>query len=305
MGRSTILLRAGFDAELTWRLLSQLRVTNFAAAPTVYRALRNTPGPVPADLSLRCLSSAGEPLNPDVVSWAQETFGVPVHDHYGQTEVAMVIVNGWHPAIRRPLKPGSMGHPLPGWTVEVLRDTADEVAPAGTLGRVAIDLHNSPAMTFTGYHEAPEKTAERISADGRWYYTGDAGSRDEDGYLFFSARDDDVIIMAGYRIGPFDIESVLVEHPDVAEAAVVGVPDELRGEVIEAFVVPRAGAGSSDDLATELQQHVKTRYAAHAYPRVVHFVEELPKTPSGKIKRFELRNRRREQLTSPSKQLDL
>jgi acetyl-CoA synthetase len=296
MGRSTILLHAG-SPELTWRVLSQLQVTNFAAAPTVYRVLRNTPGPVPTDLVVRCLSSAGEPLNPDVVSWAQETFGIPVHDHYGQTELGMVIVNGWNPAIRRPLKPGSMGHPLPGWTVEVLLDTADEVAPAGTLGRVAIDVHNSPAMTFTGYHEAPEKTAERISADGRWYYTGDAGSRDEDGYLFFSARDDDVIIMAGYRIGPFDIESVLVEHPDVAEAAVVGVPDELRGEVVEAFVVPRAGAAGSDDLATELQQHVKTRYAAHAYPRVVHFVDELPKTPSGKIQRFELRNRRRDQLT--------
>jgi acetyl-CoA synthetase len=248
---------------------------------------------------VRCLSSAGEPLNPDVVTWAQGTLGIPVRDHYGQTELGMVIANGWHPAIRRPLKPGSMGHPLPGWTVEVLLDTADKIAPAGTLGRVAIDRRNSRAMTFTGYHNAPEKTAERISADGRWYYTGDAGSRDKDGYYFFSARDDDVIIMAGYRIGPFDIESVLIEHPDVAEAAVIGVPNELRGEVIEAFVVPRAGAAGSDALAAELQHHVKTQYAAHAYPRAVHFIDELPKTPSGKIKRFELRNRRQEQLTHP------
>jgi acetyl-CoA synthetase len=282
-------------------VLSQLRVTNFAAAPTVYRALRNTPVPVPADLAVRCLSSAGEPLNPDVITCAEGTLGVPVRDHYGQTELGMVIANGWHPAIRRPLKPGSMGHPLPGWTVEVLLDSADEIAPTDTLGRVAIDLHRSPAMTFTGYHRAPEKTAERISPDGRWYYTGDAGSRGEDGYFFFSARDDDVIIMAGYRIGPFDIESVLVEHPDVAEAAVIGVPDELRGEVIEAFVVVRTGAAGTADLAAKLKQHVKTRYAAHAYPRLVHLIDELPKTPSGKIQRYELRNRRRtEQLASAS-----
>jgi acetyl-CoA synthetase len=114
MGRNTILLRAGFDAELTWRVLAQLRVANFAAAPAVYRALRNAPGPVPADLTVRCLSSAGEPLNPDVVTWAQDTLEIPVRDHYGQTELGMVIANGCHPAIRRPLKPGSMGHPLPG-----------------------------------------------------------------------------------------------------------------------------------------------------------------------------------------------
>jgi acetyl-CoA synthetase len=145
-------------------------------------------------------------------------------------------------------------------------------------------------MWFTGYVDAPEKTAERFSPDGRWYYTGDAGSQDNDGDLFFSARDDDIIIMAGYRIGPFEVENVLVSHPDVAEAAVVGVPDELRGEVLEAFVVLRPDVAPSDELARELQQRVKTQFAAHAYPRTVHFVAQLPKTPSGKLTRHVLRD---------------
>jgi acetyl-CoA synthetase len=147
-------------------------------------------------------------------------------------------------------------------------------------------------MWFTGYVDAPEKTAERFSPDGRWYYTGDAGTIDEDGYLFFSARDDDVIIMAGYRIGPFEVESVLVGDPRVQEAAVVGVPDELRGEVLEAFVVLAPGVTAGPDLVEELKQRVKTKLAAHVYPRSVHVVTELPKTPSGKIQRFQLRSQR-------------
>ncbi|MCX9190472.1 AMP-dependent synthetase [Carbonactinospora thermoautotrophica] len=299
-GHRGILLHAPFSAELTWKVLSKFRVTNFAAAPTVYRALRNDPTPVPQDLVLRCCSSAGEPLNPDVVAWAERTLGVPVRDHYGQTELGMAIINGHHPAIRRSLKPGSMGHPMPGWWAEVLDPERDEIAPPGTRGRVAIDLTRSPLMWFSEYADAPEKTKERFSPDGRWYLTGDAGLKDEEGHFFFSSRDDDVIIMAGYRIGPFEVESVLMEHPAVAEAAVVGVPDELRGEVVEAFVVLQPGVTGDERLVTELQQHVKRRYAAHAYPRAVHFVPELPKTPSGKIQRFVLRQRRREELAAPT-----
>jgi acetyl-CoA synthetase len=216
-----------------------------------------------------------------------------VHDTYGQTELGMCVVNGWHPDVAGPVKPGSMGRAMPGWSVAVLEDLSDEPAPAGTLGRVAVDLANSPGMWFTGYVDAPDKTAERFTADGRWYVTGDAGTMDEDGYVFFSARDDDVIIMAGYRIGPFEVESVLVGDPAVAEAAVVGVPDELRGEVIEAYVVLAPGHEPSGELVTRLQQRVKSKLAAHAYPRAVHFVDALPKTPSGKIQRFVLRDERR------------
>jgi acetyl-CoA synthetase len=299
-GRRSILLQAGFTPELTWKVLSTLGVTNLAAAPTVFRALRSSSEPVPADLRLRRASSAGEPLNPEVVSWASNTLGVPVHDTYGQTELGMSVVNGWHPDVAGPLKDGSMGRAMPGWTIRVLKNMSDEEAAPGELGRVAVDLPGSPAMWFTGYVDAPDKTAERFSPDGRWYLTGDAGTMDEDGYIFFSARDDDIIIMAGYRIGPFEVESVLVSDPSVAEAAVVGVPDELRGEVVEAFVVPAPGTTPSDELAESLKQRVKTRLAAHAYPRAVHFVEELPKTPSGKIQRFVLRDRRGDQRAAAS-----
>ncbi len=291
-GRRCILLHAAFAPELSWKVLAAFGVTNFAAAPTVFRALRAAEADAPQGLSLRVCSSAGEPLNPEMVAWSERGLGVPIRDHYGQTELGMAIINGWHPDILRPVKPGSMGHPMPGWGAEVLLPDRDEVAPAGESGRVVIDMAASPLMWFTAYGGAPARTSDRYSPDGRWYYTGDAGQRDSDGYFFFSARDDDVIIMAGYRIGPFEVESVMLEHPDVIEVAVVGMPDELRGEVIEAFVVLRPGVAPTDELATALQQHVKQRYAAHAYPRTVHFLSELPKTPSGKVQRFVLRRQR-------------
>jgi acetyl-CoA synthetase len=291
-GRNTILLSAPSDPMLTWRVIGELGVTNFTAAPTVYRALRGAETAMPGELALRRLSSAGEPLDPETMRWAQEAIGVEIRDHYGQTELGMVVANGWHTDVRDPVRIGSMGRSQPGWTVEVLRQESEEVASAGELGRVAIDIPNSPAMVFGGYHQAPEKTAERITPDGRWYLTGDSASRDEDGYFFFSSRDDDVIIMAGYRIGPFEVERALCQHPDVVEAAVVGVPDELRGEVVEAFVVLRPGAQGSDELAEELQRQVKTGFSAHAYPRTVHFVETLPRTPSGKVQRYLLRDKR-------------
>ena len=293
MGRPSILLHAGFSPELTWQVLAQLKVTNYTAAPTVYRALRNAPGSV--RVRLRCASSAGEPLSPDLIPWAEATLGTPIRDHYGQTELGMVVVNGWHPDIRRDIKPGSMGYPMPGHHVAVLFEDRDEPAPPGTLGRVAVDT-TAPLFAFGGYHNATDKTIERFTADGRWYLTGDSAAMDDDGALFFSSRDDDVILMAGYRIGPFDVESVLVTHPDVAEAAVIGVPDQLRGEVLEAFVVLRPGVTASQELTKELQQLVKTKFAAHAFPRSIHYADALPKTPSGKIQRFLLRAQRKAEL---------
>jgi acetyl-CoA synthetase len=294
-GWRSILLHAGFTPELTWRVLTELGVTNFTAAPTVYRALRNTS--VPDGVQLRCASSAGEPLTPDLVPWAETTFGTPIRDQYGQTELGMVITNGWHPDVIAPIKPGSMGTVLPGHNVQILCDSTDEPAPDGTFGRVAVDS-TAPLFMFTGYHNEPEKTAKRFSADGRWYLTGDVAMRDQDGHYFFASRDDDVIIMAGYRIGPFDVESVLVLHPDVVEAAVVGAPDELRGEVVEAYVVARQGVVPSDKLTAELQRLVKTKFAAHAYPRAVHYIDALPRTPSGKVQRFLFRKQRSAELAA-------
>ncbi|WP_039825853.1 AMP-binding protein [Nocardia testacea] len=290
-GTRSLLLHAGFSPELTWQVLERFGVTNFAAAPTVYRALRAAEPGNP--VRLRRASSAGEPLTPEVVAWSAEHLGVAVRDHYGQTEHGMVICNAWHDDLDAPAPAGSMGRPLPGWACAVLADDADTEAPTGELGRIAIDTERSALLWFLGYLDTPEQTAQRFTADGRWYLTGDAGSRDADGYFHFSARDDDVIIMSGYRIGPFDVESVLVLHDQVAEAAVVGLPDELRGEVLEAFVVLRGDTTGTPELEAQLQTLVKQKFAAHAYPRRVHFVSTLPKTPSGKVQRFLLRQQGR------------
>jgi acetyl-CoA synthetase len=292
-GVPSLLLAGGFSVETTWRTLAEHQVTDFTAAPTVYRGLRSSPVPAPPGLRLHRASSAGEPLTPEVNEWAATALGLAVHDHFGQTEVGMPLANHHHPELARPLKTGSMGRPVPGWSLTVLADDQDEPVEPGVLGRVAIDVAASPLMTFGGY-QVPGQSAAKFTPDGRWYLTGDAGRFDTDGDFFFSSRDDDVIIMAGYRIGPFEIESVLAQHPAIAECSVIGAPDDVRGEVIEAYVVLRGGHEASPALATELQQFVKTRYAAHAYPRTIHFIDALPKTPSGKTQRYLLRRRRAE-----------
>jgi acetyl-CoA synthetase len=295
-GMRSILLHAGFSASLTWQVLQRFGVTNFAAAPTVYRALRASDDK-PTGYRLRRASSAGEPLTPDIVTWSTAALGTEVRDHYGQTEHGMLIVNGWHDAVRCEVRPGSMGQPLPGFSCAVLDNDRDEAAPVGALGRIAVDMTASPLAHFTGYH-GDTATTGRFTPGGRWWLTGDAGYVDADGHYFFSARDDDVIIMAGYRIGPFDVESVLVTHDQVLEAAVIGVPDQLRGEVIEAFVVLRDPSQATEELAVVLQQLVKDKFAAHAFPRRVHFADALPKTPSGKVQRYLLRRQRAGSATS-------
>jgi acetyl-CoA synthetase len=297
-GTPSILLEGGFAPEKTMAVLADQGVTNFAAAPTVYRSLRSAGVLPPSALHLRCASSAGEPLTPEVNEWAEQALGVSVHDHYGQTEAGMLINNHHHPALVEPIKPGSMGKAMPGWTASILHDERDEELPANSPGRVAMDLTASPLAWFKGYEGDPAKTAGKFSIDGRWYLTGDTGLVDEDGFFHFSARDDDVIIMAGYRIGPFEVESAIATHACVAETAVIAVPDEVRGEVIEAFVVLSEGWTPSSELEREIQQWVKQRFAAHAYPRTVHFAASLPKTPSGKIQRFMLKQQRLEELAA-------
>lgn len=303
LGLPNILLTAAYSPALALRVFEECGVTNFAAAPTVYRTIRAHAAGAAGPAMLRCASSAGEPLTPEIIEWGKSFFGSEVRDHYGQTEHGMFIVNPWHPQYRNELRTGSMGVSLPGWESEVLDPVDDrpmEPAAAGDssddrMGRVAIDMSASALKWFAGYLDAPEKTAERFSADGRWYYTGDAGKRGQDGLFYFASRDDDVVIMAGYRIGPFDVESVLVQDPEVIEAAAIGVPDELRGEVLESYVVLRDGipdAATAEATTARLQQLVKTGFAAHAYPRRIHYVAELPKTPSGKIQRFLLRKER-------------
>ncbi|AEI81683.1 acetyl-coenzyme A synthetase AcsA (plasmid) [Cupriavidus necator N-1] len=292
-GVQSVFQKGGFDPALTYDVLRQCGVTNFAAAPTVFRSLMCADVTAPAGLHLRSASSAGEPLTPDVNEWAAQALGVSVYDHYGQTEAGMLINNHHDPRLVRPIQSGCMGISMPGWKAVVLDRTEDVEVPPGTVGRIAFKLADSPLAWFAGYDGLPEKSAEKFSRDGQYYLSGDLARADETGAFFFSSREDDVIIMAGYRIGPFEVESVLTAHPAVAECAVIAVPDKVRGEVIEAYVVLRPGFEATDEAAVELQQWVKTRYAAHAYPRRVTFISELPKTPSGKVQRFVLREARK------------
>ena len=272
IGLPGILFNSGFTPESTVAVMRKFGVTNFAGAPTMFRAMRLHPQA--RGLALRCVSSAGEPLTSDIVEWSRDALGTEMHDTYGQTELGLLIGNHWNPDVAKPVRRGSMGQPMPG------------IAAGIVDGQIAIDAH-SPLMWFTGYYENPEATSERFSEDGAWYLTGDLG-RVEDGDFYFSARDDDLIMAAGYRIGPNDIESVLVTHPAVAEVAVVGRPDPggIRGDEVHAFVVPRPGVETGLELERELQALVRDNYSKHAYPRVVHFVDALPRTPAGKVQRF-------------------
>lgn len=293
-GTRSLMTTGPFDPAKTWEVLEAFEVTDFAAAPTALRAMRAARESM--DLPhLQRLSSAGEPLTPDVLEWTR-TLGVPVHDHFGQTEVGMPAGFPHHPSIEIATLPKSMGHSFPGWNVKVIGLEHDETVKTGETGRLAIHIESSPFFTFTGYGTARDYRSDRFTSDGEWYLTGDLATIDDQGVLHFASRDDDVILMAGYRIGPFEIESALLGHPVVSEAAVVAAPDEIRGEIAHAFVVLAEGHASEPELVNTLQQWVKSNYAAHAYPRRIDFVEALPKTESGKVKRADLRNR----LTTPN-----
>ena len=280
-GAEVVLHEGPFDPEERLSLLQRLGVTVLCQAPTEYRMLAklDTLGAVHLP-RLRHAVSAGEPLNPEVIARFQDALGLTVHDGYGQTENSLLVAN----APGTPIRPGSMGLPTPGHDVAVIDETG-HVCPPGVEGDLA--LIGRPPTLFDGYWDAPEET-DAVFRDG-WYLTGDRATRDEDGYLWFVGRADDVIVSAAYRIGPFEVESALLEHPAVAESAVVGVPDLDRGQIVKAFVVLRPGHEPSPRLVGELQEHVKAVTAPYKYPRAVAFVDELPKTASGKIRRSELR----------------
>ncbi|PSR22509.1 MAG: AMP-dependent synthetase [Sulfobacillus acidophilus] len=286
IGKANYWLEQPFDPKTAIDWIDHWGITHFAAAPTVYRAIRAQGLALPP--TLRALSSAGEPLNPSVSAWAQETVGVPILDHYGQTEAGMPINNHRFLALRRRVKPGSMGQAMPGIRAVIVDDDGNELSP-GQEGHLAIDVQHSPLFSFRGYYHNEAATQERFVGQGRYYLTGDEARLDDEGDFFFVSRSDDVILTAGYRVGPFDIESVLTMHPAVAECAVVGVPDSLRGQAIKAFVVLRKGYEPTQALESDLQDLVRDRLAKTEYPRQVAFVEALPKTPSGKVQRFVLR----------------
>ena len=280
-GAAVILHEGPFDPEERFRLLAELRPDVLCQAPTEYRLMAKLAGIDRWDLSrTRHMVSAGEPLNPEVIRAFEGAFGRTIHDGYGQTENTLIVGNFPGAEIR----PGSMGKPAPGYDVRVIDFDGNET-PAGEEGDIAL-RGDAPAL-FAGYWNQPDETAAVYR--GEWYVTGDRAVRDEDGYLWFTGRADDVILSAAYRIGPFEVESALLEHAAVAESAVVGKPDPDRGQIVKAFVVLRPGHASGDELASELQDYVKRVTAPYKYPREIEFVEALPKTRSGKIRRVELR----------------
>jgi len=229
----------------------------------------------------RRVCSAGEPLNPEAIRWFREQYGVTVLDYYGLSESYPLVANYPFMAVRE----GSMGKPMPGWEVQIL-DEDERPVGRGERGEICLRARSNPHYPL-GYWEQPEASAQTFG--GEWFHTKDAASQDDDGYYWYEGRADDVIIAAGYRIGPFEVESVCLEHPAVAEAAVVASPDERRGAVVKAFVVLAAGHDPSDALAEQLRAFVRDRLSAYAYPRRIEFVDGLPKTLTGKIRRIELR----------------
>ena len=275
--------RGRFDGPLTLKILERFGVTSFCAPPTAYRML------VLQDLksydltSLRHCTGAGEPLNPEVMKEWEDGTGLSIYDGYGQTETVLLVAN--YRCI--PVRPGSMGKPVPGFTVAIIDEDGEELPP-GEEGQIAVKVKpQRPVGMFREYWKDPEAMASSFHGD--WYLTGDKGYRDEDGYFWFVGRSDDVIISAGYRIGPFEVESALLEHPAVAESAVVASPDPVRGDIVKAFVILKPDYVASDELALSLQNHVRQSTAPYKYPRAIEFVTELPKTISGKIRRVELR----------------
>ena len=272
-----------FDAQLTMRILREYGVTSFCAPPTAYRMI------VLEDLTqyqlpdLRHCTSAGEPLNPEVMKKWEEGTGLTIYDGYGQTETVLLVGN--YQCL--PVRPGSMGKPMPGFQVGIVDEEGTELS-SGEEGQIAVKVKpDRPVGLFREYWRDPDAMAGSFVGD--WYLTGDKAYKDEDGYFWFVGRADDLIISAGYRIGPFEVESALIEHPAVAESAVVASPDPVRGEIVKAFVILKPGYVASDELTLSLQNQVRQATAPYKYPRAIEFVSELPKTISGKIRRVELR----------------
>ncbi len=273
-----------FDPKKTLELLSQYPVTTMCGAPTIYRMLVLQPLSDYKFPTLRHCVGAGEPLNPEIIEVWKKATGCTIRDGYGQTET--VLLCGSFPCIEPRF--GSMGKPTPGFDLQVI-DNDGAIVPPNTEGDIAVRVKPTrPLGLFKEYWKEPERTANAFKGD--WYLTGDRAYRDEDGYFWFVGRADDVILTSGYRIGPFEVESALIEHPAVAESAVVSSPDETRGEVVKAFVILAPGYTASEALAKELQEHVKKVTAPYKYPRKIDFVTALPKTVSGKIRRVDLRN---------------
>ncbi len=279
---------AGFDPHRQLAFLSRNEVTNVFTTPTAMRAMmavEDAGRRYPQRFRIVC--AAGEPLNPEAIRWFRQQYGVTVLDYYGLTESYPLCAN--YPFME--VREGSMGRPMPGWDVQIL-DEEERPVECGERGEICLRARSNPHYPL-GYWRNDEAAVEVFG--GEWFHTKDAARQDEDGYIWYEGRADDVIISAGYRIGPFEVESACLEHPAVAEAAAVASPDEVRGHVVKAFIRLAAGHEPSDELAGEIKAFVRNRLSAYAYPRKIEFVDDLPKTLTGKIRRTELRARELDQ----------
>ncbi|MGH8629368.1 MAG: acyl-CoA synthetase [Burkholderiales bacterium] len=274
-----------FDPEAALDLMAHHAVRNAFLPPTALKMMRSVFGPQSRQkLHLRSIASGGESLGEELLQWGRDTFGLTINEFYGQTECNMTVSSC---SALFDVRPGAMGKAVPGHEVRIVDDSGT-VLPAGEQGHIAV-RRPDPVM-FLGYWNDENATAEKFIGD--WLVTGDTGRMDADGYISFVGRNDDVITSAGYRIGPGPIEDCLLSHPAVRMAAVVGVPDAQRTEIVKAFIVLKDGFAASEALTAELQDHVRTRLAAHEYPRQVRYLDALPLTTTGKIVRRELRNLR-------------
>ncbi len=272
-----------YDPERALSLMARHRVRNTFMPPTALRLMRGIEHPKQRyGIDLRTVTCAGEPMGAELLEWGKEALGVTFNEYYGQTECNLVVANC---AELMKVKPGSMGRAVPGHEVEVI-DNDGNILPPETTGSIAI--RSPDPVMFLEYWNNPEATKNKFNGD--WLLSGDLGTKDEDGYLWFVGRDDDVISSAGYRIGPGEIEDCIGKHPAVSLVAVVGVPDKLRTEAIKAFILLREGNNGDPDLENDIRDFVKTRLSPHEYPRHIEFVEELPMTATGKIKRKVLRD---------------
>jgi len=288
-GVTNVVDEADFDVERWYRLLDEQNVTVWYTAPTAIRMLMRVGGEPRAehDLSrLRLICSVGEPLNPEAVVWGQETLGLPIHDNWWQTETGGIMIANY-PTLD--IRPGSMGRPLPGVEAEIVKTVDDhvEVLPPGEEGELAL-RKGWPSM-FRGYLHEKGRYNECFVGD--WYLTGDLARKDEDGYFWFVGRADDIIKTSGHMVSPFEVESALMEHDAVAEAGVIGVPDEVSGELVKAFVALNPGVEPSDELQSELLGFARTKLGPAVAPKKIAFRDDLPKTKSGKIMRRLLRAR--------------
>jgi acetyl-CoA synthetase len=281
LGTTIVSYEGRFNAHTWYSIIEGFKVTVWFTAPTALRMLMKAGDETVAEhdlSSLRHICSAGEPLNPEVIRWGLKSLDRRIHDNWWQTETGAPCISNYRCMT---IKPGSMGKPIPGVVAAIVDDNGQEVPP-GKLGFLAL-RPGWPSMMISIWRNTP-KYREYFEIPG-WYIAGDQAYKDEDGYFWFVGRADDVIKTSGERLGPFEVESALIEHPAVAEAGVIGKPDELRGEIVKAFIILRPGFAPSEKLSEDITQFVKTRLAYYAYPREIDFVESLPKTRSGKIMR--------------------